>query len=156
MSPQEDSNPHDPLWLQMCASADLDPLRRLQARQAVLRHPQAQDCTLYRPDEDDYEAEEEELGDARVLFVGAFEPPSDWDEAERLAYFDDCDPALFFSAYVECAAAVGTAAFFMAEIGDHVASMTADGQVQMHFVHDCSESEQGLLCVLLRDDQPLF
>lgn len=156
MSQCEDSRPTDALWLQLCAAADLDPLRRLDARQAVLDHPQAQDCTLYRPDEDDYEAEEEELGDACILFVGAFEPPADWEAAQREDYFDDCDPQLFFNAFVECSAAIGTPAFFIAEIGDHVASITADGQVLMHFVHDCSETEQGRLCVLLRDDQPLF
>jgi hypothetical protein len=156
MAPREDSHPLAPQWLQLCAAADLDPRRRLESRLAVLQHPQAQDCTLYRPDEDDYEAEEEELGDARVLFVGVFQAPADWEETQREAYFDDCDPALFFSAYVECAASVGTSAFFTAEIGDHVASMTADGQVLMHFVHDFSDSEQGRLCVLLRDDQPLF
>jgi hypothetical protein len=44
----------------------------------------------------------------------------------------------------------------MAESGDHVASITADGQVVMHFIHDWREDEQGRLCVLVRDDQPLF
>jgi hypothetical protein len=37
-----------------------------------------------------------------------------------------------------------------------VAAVAADGQVQMYFVHDWQEDEQGRLCVLLRDDQPLF
>lgn len=156
MSLSDEHNPADPQWLQICDAAGLDPRERLQARLTILQHPQAQDCTLYRPDEDDFEAEEEELGDARVLFAGAFQAPASWDAALREAYFDDCDPALFSNAYIECVAAVGSAAFFMAESGDHVASITADGQVVMHFIHDWREDEQGRLCVLVRDDQPLF
>lgn len=152
----EDTCPNDPLWLQICAAATLDPQRRLDARLAILVHPQALDCTLYRPDPDDLEAEEAELGDARILLLGTFQAPSSWDEAQCEAYFDDCDPALFMNAYVECEAAIGSSAFFTAEQGDHLASMTSDGRVEMYFVHECRESQQGRLCVLIRDDQPLF
>jgi hypothetical protein len=156
MSLTDETDSSAPQWLELCAVAGVDPHKRLQARLAVLSHPQALDCTLYRPDEDDLEAEEEELGDARICFTGAFQAPADWDAAQCEEYFDDCDPALFVNAYIECTAAAGSANFFMAGIGDHVAGITADGQVQMHFVHDYSDADEGRLYVLIRDDQPLF
>ena len=129
----------EPAWLQLCAAAGVDPQQRMQARLTILRHPQAVDCTLYRPDDEDLESEETELGDARVLFSGPFQ-----------------DPALFFSACIECEGVVGSRAFFLPEIGDHVACMTAQGQVVMYFVDDCSEDERGRNCVLIRDDEPLL
>ena len=156
MSLTDETDSSAPHWLELCAAVGVDPHKRLQARLATLNHPQALDCTLYRPDEDDFEAEEEEQGDARIRFMDAFQAPADWDAKQREEFFDDCDPVLFINAYIECAAAVSSAAFFMAEIGDHVAGVTADGQVVMHFVHDYSDADEGRLYVLIRDDQPLF
>ena len=135
----------------------MDSPEKLKVRRlAILEHPQAQDCTLYRSSDGDLDVEEEELGDARLLLAGPFQAPLDWDEEQRAEYFDDCDPALFCNAYIECAAALGSSGFFQPEVGDLCASTTVDGQVVMYFVHDCSENEQGRLCVLLRDDQQLF
>ncbi|MBF7730033.1 hypothetical protein [Pseudomonas sp. N040] len=128
----------------------------MAARRAILEDPQALDCTLYRADEEDADAEEEDLGDARIRFAGAFRAPAAWGAAACAEYFGDDDPGLFSCAYIECVAAVSTAAFFTAEVGDYVAVMTAAGQVEMFFVHDCSEDEAGRLCVLIRDDEPLF
>ena len=145
-----------PVWLQLCAAGELDPVRRMAARQAILGDAQARDCTVYRADEGDEDAEEEDLGDARMLFVGAFQAPESWSESECAAFFDELDPQLFITAFIECEAAAQSSAFFLAEVGDYVACMTADGQVEMFFVHDWQEDDRGRLCVLVRDEEPLF
>lgn len=146
----------DKVWLQMCEAAGFDPEKRLAARTAVLDSAEAVAGTVYRPDENDPDAEEEDLGDARILFVGQFEPPAEWDEEEREEFFGDDDPAQFMSARFECEAAPDSAGYFVPEIGDYIATMTAQDAVVMFYVHDCEEDENGLLCVLIRDDEPLF
>ena len=155
MSPIDYSQSADPAWLQRCTAAGLDPLLRLQARLATLGHAQSLDCTLYRPDEDDFDAEETELGDARVLLAGDFKAPADWSENQRAEFFGEDDPVLFFNAVIECVAAVGSKAFFIPETGDHLASISVQGEVVMYFVHDCREDDTGLHCVLIREDELL-
>lgn len=145
----------DKIWQQMCEAGGIDPQRRLAARQAILGNPQALECTLYRPDENDPDAEEEDLGDARILFAGPFQAPAEWDAETREEFFGDADPALFETALIECEAAPGSSAFFLAEVGDYVAAMPGQGGVAMYYVHDCQEDENGRRCVLIRDDQPL-
>ncbi|KAF1053115.1 MAG: hypothetical protein GAK43_01584 [Stenotrophomonas maltophilia] len=140
-------------WNQLCAAAGVDPARRLATRLALLADGQALDCTLYRPDEEDEDAEEEELGDARILLDGPFQPPAEWSEEDRDAYFDGSDPSLFVSARIECEATPGSAGFFQPEPGDLVALMVRADRVEMHYLYDCEETEQGCICVLLRDDQ---
>ena len=68
----------DAVWVQMCLADDLDPQKRMASRLAILRHAEAQDCTLYRPDDEDEsdDAEELDLGDARILFTGLFQAPA--------------------------------------------------------------------------------
>ncbi len=151
-----DDNPADPAWVRLCAAGELDPGQRLAARRAILANALALDATLYRSAEDDPEAEEEELGDARILLTGPFRAPAGWGPVEHAEYFAGNDPELFFSAFIECVAASSSPGFFTADVGDYVAAVAGDGQVQMYFVHDWQEDEQGRLCVLLRDDQPLF
>lgn len=146
----------DAVWMQMCRAAGLDPQRRLAARQAILQGEAAQDCTVYRPDERDPDAEEEDLGDARVLFTGPFLAPEEWDEQMRADYFDENDPALFVTALIECEAAPASRGFFMVEAGDYVAATLETGEVVMFYVYDCSEDEQGRRCVLIRDDEVLL
>ena len=146
----------DPVWLQMCQADGLDPQRRLAARLAILRSEQAQDCTVYRPDENDPDAEEEDLGDARILFGGPFQVPEAWDEEARAEFFGDDLPELFVTAFIECEAAPGSRAFFSPEVGDYVAVMAGTGAGTMFYVHDYREDEQGRRCVLIRDDEPLF
>lgn len=143
-------------WLQMCAAGELDPVTRMAARMEILSHAQAKDCTVYRSDDDDEDAEEEDLGDARILFVGPFQAPESWSEAERSEFFDELDPQLFVTAFIECEAAAQSPAFFLADIGDYVATLTASGQVEMFFVHDCHEDDRGRLCVLVRDEEQLL
>ncbi|MET1080502.1 MAG: hypothetical protein ABWY06_21030 [Pseudomonas sp.] len=133
----------------------LDPQQRLAARQAILNDPAAQDCTVYRADERDPQAEEIDLGDARILFTGPFQAPDAWDAQEREAFFGDSDPELFVTAFVECEAKPATAQFFVTEIGDYIATMPGLGEVVMYYVHDCSEDPRGRSCVLIRDDEEL-
>src|SRR3546814_2838482 len=54
-----------------------------QSRAAILENPEALECTLYRPDEYDEEAEEQDLGDARIVISGPFEAPAEWDRSEE-------------------------------------------------------------------------
>ncbi|TBU72291.1 hypothetical protein DNK10_21555 [Pseudomonas daroniae] len=124
-----------------------------QQRQRVLDAAESQDCTVYRPDEDDADAEEQDMGDARVLFTGAFEPPQEWDAAERDDYFDGSDPALFVTALIACEAKPGSKAFFKPQAGDYLAIMSRDGKVEMYFVCERLDDEQGSSFVLIRDEQ---
>ncbi|GLK60489.1 hypothetical protein GCM10017624_26500 [Azotobacter vinelandii] len=146
----------DAAWTRMCQAAGLDPARRLAARQAILRGAGALDCSVYRPDEHDPEAEEEDLGDAKILFTGPFQAPEDWDELTRADYFDGSDPALFVTALVECAAEPGSRRFFAVEAGDYLAATLDSGAVTMFYVYECDEDEQGRRCVLIRDDEALL
>ena len=130
------------LWNQLCADAGVDPQQRMAARRAILADAKALDATVYRPDDNDPDAEELDMGDAKVLFIGPFEAPTE---------FDDADPALFFSVRIECEAEPGTSGFFVPEVGDYLAVMDA-GKIQMYFLHDWREDEDGCTCVLIRDD----
>lgn len=141
----------DSIWQQMCEAAGLDPVARLAAREAVLADAAALECSLYRPDEQDPDAEEEDLGEARVLLQGLFVPPSAWSAQEVADFYDGEDPQQFFSARIECEAAPGSAGFFMVEPGDY-AAVTEDGLVVMYFVCDCHEDDAGLHCILQRDE----
>ena len=145
----------DAVWAQICQAAGLDPQLRLAARRAVLDSAQALECTVYRPDDNDPDAEEEDLGDARVLFDGPFQAPAEWDAATRAGFFGDDDPALFLCARIECEAPPAARGYFTVEEGDYVAVL-ADGAVQMYYLHDCREDADGCHCVLIRDDEPLF
>lgn len=140
------------LWNQLCADAGVDPQQRLAARRAILADDAALDATVYRPDDNDPDAEEQDMGDAKVLFLGPFSAPADWDAAEREDFFDDADPALFFSARIEAEGEPGTPGFFVPEVGDFLAVMSAPGTIQMYFLHDWREDEDGCTCVLIRDD----
>ncbi|MHA6495003.1 hypothetical protein ACX0MV_17415 [Pseudomonas borbori] len=126
------------------------------SRQTILNHPDAQDCTVYRPDAHDPEAEEEDLGDAKILMTGPFQPPADWDAAEREAFFADSDPELFFTARIECEAKPGSAQHFVTDSGDYVATMPGAGEVVMFFVCDYDEDASGRSYILIRDDEPLL
>ncbi|HSC85538.1 MAG TPA: hypothetical protein VLC30_18145 [Pseudomonas sp.] len=128
--------------------ATLDSREYQVARAAVLDHDDAQDCTIYRPDENDPDAEELELGDARIVFDGPFVAPAEWDAHDREEYFDGSAEELFVTARIESEAAPGSSEFFLAEPGDYVA-VVADGAVQMYFVCDLADRSY----VLIRDDE---
>lgn len=140
-------------WAQICLAAGLDPEKRLAARQAVIGHADALDCTLYRPDDNDMDAEEEDLGDARILFTGPFQAPAEWSAQDSEDYFGDIDPAAFVTALIECQADPASREFFLADAGDFVAVVTASGEVQMFYLYDCNEDDDGMHCVLVREDE---
>ena len=146
----------DKVWLQMCEAAGVDPEKRLAARRAVLESAEAVQCTVYRPDENDPDAEEEDLGEARLVFAGAFEAPADWGAEECEEFFGDDDPEQFVTARIECEAEASSPGYFVPEMGDYLAAMTGQGEVTMYYVHDCEEDDGGLYCVLIRDDVELF
>lgn len=146
----------DKVWLQMCEAAGVDPEKRLAARRTVLESAEAVQCTVYRPDENDPDAEEEDLGEARLVFTGAFEAPAEWDAEEREEFFGDDDPEQFVTARIECEAEAASSGYFVPEMGDYLAAITGQGEVTMYYVHDCEEDDDGLHCVLIRDDVELF
>lgn len=146
----------DKIWLQMCEAAGVDAEKRLAARQAVLESAEAVECTVYRPDENDPDAEELDLGEARILFEGPFVTPDDWSEEECEEFFGDDDPEQFVTARIECEAAPSSSAYFLPEIGDYLAAVPGQGEVVMFYVHDCEEDDDGLHCVLIRDDEQLL
>ncbi len=149
--------PDDALWVQICEADGLDPAKRLQARQQVLDSPEACDCTLYRSvEDDDPDGEEEDLGDARILFGGPFQAPADWGEAELEEFFGDEDPELFVTARIECCAAPSSAQYFTPEPGDYVAVVNARGQVTMYYLYACEQDDDGHHCVLIHDDEALL
>ena len=115
---------------------------------SLKEYPDALDCTVYRPDENDPDAEELELGDARVLLEGPFEAPAEWDAVEREDYFDGSDPALFVTARIECEAKADSGEYFVAEPGDYVA-VVRGMKVEMYYVYDLADHSY----VLIRDDQ---
>lgn len=117
-------------------------------RETVLAHPDALDCTLYRPDERDADAEETDQGDARLLFTGAFQPPRDWDAQERADYFDGTPEDCFVTARIACEAAPGSASWFETEPGDY-AAVVEGGKVAMFYVYDQLDSGD---YVLIRED----
>ena len=155
MQAHQQEHSSDPVWVQICEAGELDPVQRLASRLAILQHAEAQDCTLYRPDELDADAEEEDLGDAKVLFLGPFQVPAEWDEDERAEFFGEDAPECFFSALIECEATPASAEYFTAESGDYLACMQADGRVQMFYLYDYFEDESGRKCVLIREDEEL-
>lgn len=154
MSTQELAS--DPTWVQICQAVALDPQRRFTSRQAVLGSPDALEATLYRADPDDADADEEDLGDARVLITGVFQPPAEWSDSEREEYYDDSDPAQFFSALIECIAAPASRAYFTGEAGDQVAVNTPEGAIEMYFLYEIFEDEDGHHAVLIRDTEAFF
>lgn len=122
-----------------------------QARTAVLDHPDALDCTLYRPDERTPE-EETDLGDARIVFTGPFQAPAEWDAQEREEYFDGSPEEDFFTARIECEAEPASGAHFTALPGDHAAVVGTDHKIAMYYVYDRLADQPGAY-VLIREPE---
>ena len=143
--------PQDSLW-----DAARIPLRDITMsteldRAALLAHPEALDCVVFRPGPSDAD-EEQELGDGRVLLAGPFEAPTDWDADEREAYFGDGDEAHFIKAYVEPEAEAGHSTHFTVTPGDYLGVTGKDGHITMYFVHD-QLAETNALFVLEQMDE---
>lgn len=77
------------------------------------------------------------------------------DAAEREEYYNGEDPQTFFSARVECQARPGSTDFFQPEPGDLLAVTEADGRVQMYYLYESFEDDDGWQCVLIREDEVL-
>lgn len=142
---------HDGLWdagrilfWDLAMSTELD-------RAALLAHPDALDCVVFRPDPTDAD-EEQELGDGRILLAGPFEAPADWDADEREAYFGDGDEAHFIKAYVEPEAETGQSNHYTVTPGDYLGVTGKDGHITMYFVHE-QLVETNALFVLERMDE---
>ncbi|WP_462382802.1 hypothetical protein [Pseudomonas sp. Marseille-QA0892] len=120
-------------------------------RAALLAHPEALDCVVFRPDPNDAD-EERELGDGRILIAGPFEVPADWDVDEREAYFGDGDEVHFFKAHIEPEAEAGQSDHFTVTSGDYLGVTGKDGHITMYYVHD-QPAETKALFVLERMDE---
>jgi hypothetical protein len=119
-------------------------------RQLILSAGDALDCTLYRANTPACAAEERDMGDAKLLLHGVFQPPRDWSATQLANFFDGRDPASFFSAAVACLAKPGSKAFFQPRSGDYLACTDALGAVQMYLVHQEQDTDH---CVLIREDE---
>ena len=84
-----------------------------QSRAAILENPDALNAP-YRPDEYDEEAEEQDLGDARIVITGPFQAPAEWDAKDRDDYFDGTAPEAFVVARIACQAAPDSGVYFTA------------------------------------------
>ncbi|GIZ13982.1 hypothetical protein [Pseudomonas sp. NCCP-436] len=125
------------------------------SRQETLAHPDVLDCTIYRPDEHDPDVEEQDLGDARILITGSFEPPVEWDARQREDYFGEEDPTHFVMARIESLGEPGKPDFFQVDNGDYVAVQVSLSEVVMYYVYDHEDDEHGRHYVLIRDDEEL-
>ena len=123
-----------------------------QSRAAILENPEALECTLYRPDEYDEEAEEQDLGDARIIISGPFKAPAEWDAKDRDDYFDGTAPEAFVVARIACQAAPDSGVYFTAVPGDYAAVTESPGQVSMFYVWDCLNDAEGQY-VLIREEE---
>src|SRR5690606_11052237 len=123
-----------------------------QSRTAILASPDALECTLYRADEYDTEAEEQDLGDGRILFLGPFQAPAEWDGKERVYYFDGSPPESFSSARIACEAAPDPGASFIPVRGAYAAVSEAPGKISKFYVWDCLNDVE---CeyVLIREEE---
>lgn len=123
-----------------------------QSRTAILENPDALECTLYRADEYDTEAEEQDLGDARMLVLGPFQAPAEWDAKDREDYFDGTPPEAFITARIACEAAPDSGASFTPVPGDYAAVTETPGKISMFYVWDCLNDAEGEY-VLIREEE---
>lgn len=151
---QPDLHANTPAWLAYCEAHGLHPEQRLQARLALLADTATLEACLYRPDEDDPDAEEQDLGDIHLQLLGTFVAPSDWDAETLEDYFDGEAPENFFSARLESAIAPGSRGYNAPTPGDLIAVTQSNGLIQMYYLYDCIEQNDGLNCVLILEPDP--
>lgn len=109
------------------------------------RLPDALECTLYRPDPAAADDEPEDLGDGSVHFDGPFEPPLDWDQAEREGFFGEHASDAFGVARIAVPGATP-------QPGDLLAVSLPSGEVEMYFVEMPHDAGDATAFVLLRDE----
>lgn len=104
------------------------------SRDSILADPNALDCTIYRAHESDPDGEEQDMGDARVIITGNFEPPAEWDAKERADYFDGMPEDAFFTAVFASEAGADSKGYFTVEADDYAAVTERDGTIGMFYV----------------------
>jgi len=120
-------------------------------RAAILAHPQALDCTIYRANAHDEDGEEQDLGDARVVITGQFEPPAEWDAKARDDYYDGMPPEAFVTAHFASEADADSKGFFTVEADDYAAVTEPDGSVAMFYV--CERLDDDSYVLLREEDE---
>lgn len=126
------------------------PANQQPSRESILAHPNALDCTIYRAHETDPEGEEQDMGDARVVITGQFEPPQEWDAKERADYFDGMPEDAFFTAIFASEAGSDSKGYFSVEADDYAAVTMADGSIAMFYV--CERLDDGTYVLLREED----
>ncbi|GGJ89427.1 hypothetical protein [Pseudomonas matsuisoli] len=115
-------------------------------RATLLAHPDALECTVYRPDPNDAD-DEIDLGDALIVLGEPFAIPVEWDANDLEAYLGDGDEADFYNAWLEPTSAPGSRGHFSALPGDYVAATASDGLITMYAIHDCPDTAANLFIV---------
>ncbi|MCQ4242342.1 hypothetical protein [Stutzerimonas stutzeri] len=121
------------------------------SRDTILAHPDALNCTIYRAHATDPDGEEQDMGDARIVITGTFEPPIEWDAKERADYFDGMPPEAFFTALFASEAEADSKGYFTVEADDYAAVTDKDGNVAMYYV--CERGEDDTYVLLREEDE---
>lgn len=121
------------------------------SRDDILAHSDALSCTIYRAHATDPDGEEQDMGDARIVITGAFEPPVEWDAKERADYFDGMPEDAFFTAQFTSEAGADSSDHFTVEADDYAAVTDKDGSVAMYYV--CERTEDGSYVLLREEDE---
>ncbi|AHL76462.1 hypothetical protein CH92_15720 [Stutzerimonas stutzeri] len=119
-------------------------------RDSILANPDALSCTIYRAHETDPDGEEQDMGDARVIITGQFEPPQEWDAKARADYFDGMPEDAFLTAVFASEADADSKGFFNVEADDYAAVTERDGTVSMFYV--CERLDDGTYVLLREED----
>ena len=121
------------------------------SRDAILNQPDALECTLDRAHPTDPDGEEQDLGDARVVFTGRFEAPAEWDAKQRDDYFDGMPEDAFFTACFASEAGSDSRGHFTVEADDYAAVTQPDGSVAMYYV--CERNDDDSYVLLREEDE---
>ena len=119
------------------------------SRDSILADPDALNCTIYRAHETDPDGEERDMGDARVIITGQFEPPQEWDAKARADYFDGMPEDAFFTAVFASEPGSDSTGFFTVEADDYAAVTEQDGSISMFYVCERLDDDS---YVLLREE----
>ena len=125
------------------------PATQTPSRDSILADPEALNCTIYRAHETDPDGEERDMGDARVIITGQFEPPREWDAKARADYFDGMPEDAFFTAVFASEHGSDSKGFFTVEADDYAAVTEQDGSISMFYVGERLDDDS---YVLLREE----
>ncbi|MEK0362342.1 hypothetical protein [Pseudomonas sp. CBC3] len=126
------------------------PATHQYTRDSILADANALSCTIYRAHESDPDGEEQDMGDARVIITGNFEPPAEWDAKERADYFDGMPEDAFFTAVFACEAGADSKGYFTVEADDYAAVTEQDGTISMFYI--CERLADGTYVLLREED----